>query len=130
MIEPVSEVLRQSLEPVLRDMRASGMPEPEVRDGDWLEDSQFSSAWLYSPDGSAVGVRVTWAAAEADRVTEVADQVQEWLVHELIGTSATNWPPCPNHPDNHPLVAAARGRVAVWMCPADSTQFSPVGSLS
>jgi hypothetical protein len=130
MINPMSDVLMQSLEPVLRDIRASGMPEPEVRDGDWLDDPQFSSAWLCSSDGSAVGVRVMWAAAEADRVVEVADQVQEWLVHELIGTSATNWPPCPNHPDNHPLMAWTRGRIAMWICPSDGTQFSPLGSLS
>jgi hypothetical protein len=129
MIAPVSNVLRQALEPVLRDIRTSGMPEPEVRDGDWMEDPDVASAWLCSDDGSVVGIRVTVAASEPDQIMEAADQVQDWVINELLGTSATNWPPCPNHPETHPLMASTRERVAVWVCPTDGTPFSPLGEL-
>lgn len=128
MLGSVNEVLRQALDLVLRDIRSTGVPEPDIRDDDWA-DEDSASGYLWSRDGSGVGVRVDLAAAEADRVAQVADQVQEWVIEELWGHAATNWPRCPDHPDSHPLQALARDRSAVWACPAEGTSFSPVGSL-
>lgn len=111
MIRRVSDVLKQALSPVLRDIRTSGLAEPEIRDGDWMQDPLVASAWLCSADGSVIGIRVMLAASGADRITEAAGQVQDWLIDELRGTSATNWPPCPNHPESHPLMPSTRERV-------------------
>jgi hypothetical protein len=129
MLGPVNEVLVQALDPVLRDIRSTGVPEPDVRDGDWADDGDNASAFLWSRDGSGVGVRVGLAGSEADRVVQVADQLQEWVIEELWGHAPTNWPRCPHHPDRHPLQASARDRSAVWVCPAGGTAFSPIGSL-
>lgn len=41
----VHEVLRQSLEPVLRDMRVSGVPVPVIREDDWS-----STNWPLCPN--------------------------------------------------------------------------------
>ncbi|GAA4628811.1 hypothetical protein GCM10023196_046740 [Actinoallomurus vinaceus] len=125
----MDEVLRQALEPVLRDIRATGAPEPDVRDDGWADDDLSASAFLWSRDGSAVGIRVDRAAAEADRVVQVADQVQEWVIEELWGQAATNWPRCPGHPATHPLRASTRARSAMWVCPSEGTPISPIGSL-
>jgi len=124
----VNEALRRSLEPVLHDIRASGAPMPDVRDQEWADDG--ASAMLWSSDGSGSGVRVDATAPEEDRIVMVADQVQEWVIKELWGQAATNWPPCPSRPASHPLTASRRGGVAVWTCPRDGTPFSPVGSLA
>jgi hypothetical protein len=125
----MNEVLGQALDLVLRDIRSTGVPEPDVRDDGWPDDEDNASASLWSRDGSGVGVRVHLAASEADRVAQVADQLQEWVIEELWGHAPTNWPRCPHHPDNHPLRASTRDRSAVWVCPAEGTAFSPVGSL-
>jgi hypothetical protein len=126
----VNDVLSQALEPVLRDIRTSGVPMPEIRDEDWADDPLTATAMLCSPEGSASGLRVDIDAPERDRIAMVADQVQEWVIEELWGHAATNWPPCPNHPDSHPLTASTRDGVAFWICPSDLMPFSPVGSLS
>lgn len=125
----VNDVLSRALEPVLRDIRASGVPVPDIRDDDWADDPQVATAMLWSPDGSGTGVRVDVDAAEAERVAMVADQVQEWVIEELWGQAATNWPPCPNHPHSHPLSVSTRDDVAFWVCPRDGMAFAPLGSL-
>ncbi|WP_433466409.1 hypothetical protein [Spirillospora sp. CA-128828] len=125
----MNEVLEQALDLVLRDIRSTGVPEPDVRDDDWADGEHSASAFLWSRDGSGVGVRVDLAASEADRVAQVADQIQEWVIQELWGHAATNWPRCPDHPDGHPLQASTRDRSAVWVCPAEGIPVSPVGSL-
>src|SRR3954454_9591424 len=103
------------------------MPEPEVRDDDWVEDPLLAPASLWSTDGSSTGIRVTLAGSEADRIAEVAGQVQDWVIEELRGTSGTNWPPCPSHPETHPPMPSTRERVAVWVCPIDGIPFAPLG---
>lgn len=119
----------QALEPVLRDIRASGAPVPRIGDEDWAADPEVASAMLFSDDSNGAGFRVRLGGPAADRIADVADQVQDWVIDELMGTTATNWPPCPHHPDSHPLRAAVHDGVATWLCPSDATPFSPVGSL-
>lgn len=125
----MNAVLRRALDVVLRDIRSTGAPEPDVEDNDWADGEGVTSAFLRSADGSGVGVWIDHAAPEARRVAQLADQVQEWVIEELRKHAATNWPQCPDHPDNHPLQASTRDGSAVWVCPAEGTPFSPVGSL-
>jgi hypothetical protein len=131
--ELVDKLLEQAMEPVLRDLRSAGIPAPRVKDDDWAGDPDWASAMLWSPggsgSGSGTGVRVSRSASEIERVMEIADQIQEWAIEELWGRAPTNWPPCPNHPDTHPMKATTRTGVAVWACPADQMPFSPIGEL-
>lgn len=119
--------MRLALQPVLRDIRATGAPEPDIRDdASW---SYSAAAMLWGRDGTGMGVSVDPAEPQVDRVARVADQVQEWVIEERWGNAATNWPPCPRHPQTHPLTAAVVGDVATWTCPADGMPISPVGQL-
>lgn len=129
MLCVVDEVLTRSLEPVLRDIRRTGVPVPRIEDDDWTGNPEPPSAMLWSSDGSGTGIRVDRYAPEAEQVAMVADQVQEWVIEELWGQSTTNWPPCPSHPTTHPLTATTRDGEAVWACPADRTPVCAVGAL-
>ena len=76
--------------------------------------------WLWSPDGCGAGVWVAGAVPEYERVAMITEHVQEWVFEELWSAGApTNWPPCPRHPNNHPMTVSIRDSVAVWTCPAD-----------
>ena len=122
--------MRLALEPVLRDLASAGLQPPTFEDGDRLGDVECPSSMMWAADGSGSSVSVTRAAPQVDRVVEAADRVQEWTIEsQLWGIGPTNWPPCPQHPANHPLQAAARGGVAVWECPADGTVAAPIGSI-
>lgn len=125
----VDEVLRQAMEPVLRDLRGAGVAPARIEDDDWTGDPDSASAMVWSSDGSGTGVYVSRLAPAAERVAALADQVQQWAIEELQGGSATNWPPCPPHPDTHPMRAATRAGAALWECPADGTPIAPIGSL-
>jgi hypothetical protein len=125
----VDEVLSEAMAPVLRDLRRAGVAAPRIEDRDWAHDSESASAMLWSPDGSGRGVYVLLSVPEFERVATVADQVQEWAIEELWGKAPTNWPPCPRHPDNHPMKVSTREAAAVWTCPADETTIAPIGTL-
>jgi hypothetical protein len=124
------QLLSAALSPVITDLRATGAPVPAIDDKDWVGDPTQASAMLRSPDGSATGIRITLSAAESDRIAAMADQVQEWAIEELWGHAETNWPPCPQHPDTHPLAPLSRYGIASWTCPLDGTSFSAIGSLA
>ncbi len=125
----MNDVLSQALQPVLRDIKSTGAPIPTIRDEEWADDPMVASAMLWSADGSGTGISVDLRMPEHDRVMSVTDQVQEWVIEELWGDAATNWPSCPNHRGSHPLSAATRDGGAFWVCPNDGMPFSPIGSL-
>lgn len=126
----VDEVLRQSLEPILRDLRRSGLDEPTIEDRHWTGDYQSPSAMLWSADGSGSGVSVQRSATAFERIAEVADQVQEWAIEsQLWGAGATNWPRCPAHPDSHPMEMTAVDDAAVWVCPRSREVMAPIGGI-
>lgn len=122
-------MLREAIEPVLRDLRVAGITTPRIEDRDWMGDPDSASVMLWSPVGSGMGVHVSRTVPPHDRVAMLTDQVQEWAIEELWGRGPTNWPPCPRHRDNHPLSASARDGVAVWVCPSDGHLIAPVGAL-
>lgn len=121
--------LLAALEPILRDLRTAGIAAPLIEEKDWTRDPDRPSAMLRSPDGSGRGVSVERTAPQVEAIAHVADQVQEWAIEQLWGRAATNWPACPEHPHHHPLKAATRGALAVWVCPADETVVAKIGTL-
>jgi hypothetical protein len=121
---------------VLHDLRSTNGPVPKLSDSppfDEVDDNgdvQIAGVWLRGQGGAGQGVSLMVSAGEAYRIYCVADQVQQWAIDELWPGSPTNWPPCPTHPNSHPLVAEIVGEVAVWMCPADSMPVAPIGALA
>jgi hypothetical protein len=124
-------VIREALAPVLRDLRATGAIVPEVRE-EARDDraGEAVSAWVTSDDGGGMGVWVSLAGSPAERVAQLAEQVQEWEVEQLCwaGRSAT-WPECPEHPGSHPLEPAVIGGVAEWRCPRSQRAAGTIGGL-
>jgi hypothetical protein len=124
--------LRASLEPVLRDMRASGAIVPDVRE-EAHDDlgPDYVYAWIRHPESvGSQSIHVQVSLPPAERIADLADQVQEWEVEELAaaGRPAT-WPECPEHPDSHPLAPQARGDQAAWTCPVSGHVISVIGAL-
>jgi hypothetical protein len=122
--------LQRALDVVLRDLRATKAPVPRLTDEQWSGDPGTGTAMLWSEDGSAAGVFVLVDEPAADQLTRVADTVHDWVLDELRGTSATNWPPCPRHPGTHPLeVATGTNGEPSWTCPRDGTPVCRIGEL-
>ncbi|MBN1093622.1 hypothetical protein JKP75_14300 [Blastococcus sp. TML/M2B] len=121
--------LARALEPVLHDLRAGGPQPHRIGDQDPADEEGVASAWLWSADGSGTGVSVVLGAPLPEQLAHVADQVHDWAVEELWGTARTSWPPCPEHPDSHPLVVRRAGDDVTWACPRSGTTVCRVGEL-
>jgi hypothetical protein len=124
----VDELLWESIEPVLHDLRGAGISPPRFEDSDWIVSPNRVAAKLRSPDGDSTGVSVSRSDPVHERVAELADQVQEWAIEELWGRGS-NWPQCPQHPSSHPMQATTRDGAAVWACPADRAVAVAIGTL-
>ena len=125
----MDDALARALRPVLRDLRSTGLAAPTIGDVHWTDDAGLPSAYLWGRHGNGRGVLTDRDEPEHEQVRMVADRVQEWVIEELWGRAPTNWPPCPQHPDTHPLTPAATRGLAEWVCPTDGTAVVPVGDL-
>ncbi|MFT4296880.1 MAG: hypothetical protein QM582_15865 [Micropruina sp.] len=117
------------MEPVLRDLRSSGIEAPRIEDDDWSDDPEQHSAMMWSRAGNGAGVSVLGWESRCERIAAVADQVQDWAIMELWGREPTNWPPCPRHPDSHPMTADCHEGAAVWRCPSDQVRVAEIATL-
>jgi hypothetical protein len=123
--------LAVALEPVLRDLAKPGGVLPDVRDEAWSDVPRTASAMLWAADGSGTGVSLELGKPGSTQIAALADQVQEWAVEALWSLRRpTNWPPCPHHPGSHPLAPTESDGRAVWICPADNSEVSEIGSLA
>jgi|1185.fasta_scaffold110110_2 hypothetical protein len=115
---------------VLRDVAASSPVQLRVDPTplDLAADEQ--GVRLSAGGGTSVGVVVNTGQSFQERLLVAADVIQDWLVEILAdqGRSAV-WPVCPEHPDTHPLTAAAAGRSAIWKCPRSGSVAAEIGSL-
>ncbi len=125
----VSEKIDEILGYVLRDVTSSGLETPRIEPVDWYNDPQVSSAMIYSVrDSTGRGVSVQNDLSLDRQLVAVADQIQEWVIEE-VGTTHSNWPQCPLHPNNHPLAARIVDDRGVWACPASNTPVARIGEL-
>jgi len=123
--------LVSALEPVLRDLAHSAEFEPEIRDEAWLDQANTASAWLSPGDDTSVGVWIDLDQTPVERLVAITDQVQDWVVETLPGIGRpSNWPPCPVHPDGHPLQPVERESRGVWVCPVVEVEVCEIGSIN
>lgn len=115
---------------VMRDLEACLAPIARIEESDWQTLPGAESAMLWDVDGSATGVWVDTTLPPAEQAAIVADQVQEWAVESVRRGTSSNWPPCPDHPANHPLTATVVDAAATWCCPASGRPIAPVGAVS
>jgi hypothetical protein len=65
-----------------------------------------------------------------DLCVAAAERASDLISEELAGRRASNWPPCPVHPNSHPLQPTlGAGGGAVWTCPRGDGVAVPIGQL-
>jgi hypothetical protein len=132
LTEPEQTELRANTEPVLRDMRASGAIVPDIREQalDVLGPDAVC-AWIQHPRNTgSMGIRVRLDLPPAERLADLAEQLQEWEVEELAATGRpATWPECPSHPNSHPLSPESHDGEAVWSCPVSGQVMARIGAL-
>ncbi|MGY2064966.1 hypothetical protein [Blastococcus sp. SYSU DS0619] len=121
--------LVRALDPVLRDLRAGGLPVDRIAASDWPGDDGVAGAMLWRADGTGAGVSVVLDRPIAEQVAHVADMVHDWAIDGLWGTERTDWPPCPDHPGTHPLRVERSGSEVRWSCPRTGRGVCRVGEL-
>jgi hypothetical protein len=125
------EVVREAAAPVLRDIAASGAIGLDLREEARADrGDEIVYAWMSGADGvTGVDIWISLGSSIAERVAELAEQLQEWEVEALwaAGRSAT-WPECPQHPNSHPLEPAVAGG-PVWRCPRSGDTICAIGAL-
>jgi hypothetical protein len=121
--------LAPTLDRIFRDL--VGIPLPRVEPSDWQSWPGAESALLRATDGSGMGVWLDTALTPVEQVVHLAEQVQEWAVEELCAArQPTNWPRCPDHPDNHPMAPIVTGGIAAWCCPRSGRAVVEIGRLA
>ncbi|BCW34048.1 hypothetical protein StoSoilA2_01040 [Arthrobacter sp. StoSoilA2] len=114
---------------VLRDVVSSGFEPPRIQDVDWYDDPRVLSVMIYSArDSTGRGISVLAELSRAGQLASVADQIQEWVIEENRAT-CSNWPQCPQHPNNHPLTPRVVSDQGVWTCPASNRPVAAIGEL-
>jgi hypothetical protein len=124
--------LHAELAPVLADLSVSGSLAPEVTERA-CSPAPGLSCFLYQPGrGSYWGITVRAGLPPAQRLANLAYQVQDWAV-EAAWTAGEDmiWPGCEAHPQAHPLVpAVSTAGQAVWRCPQTESDVCAVGRLA
>jgi hypothetical protein len=84
----------------------------------WDDASTFRTLF----DGSVEGMSVDLS----DSSTWIRFKVAERLQTIFMEATETMVPPCPRHPESHPLACRVVENWAVWQCPRDDETVRPV----
>jgi hypothetical protein len=124
-------VLRETVAPLLRDLAASGMSLPDIRE-EAREDrgDEAVCAWIQGPGVTGEGISIWLDSSSADQVAELAEQIQNWAADKLHDAGhPPEWPRCPEHPTPHRLSPEVRDSFAVWICPESRHVIWAIGGL-
>jgi len=123
-------VLRETIAPLLRDLEASRRALPEIREEaheDYGENAVC--AWIQDNGRCGQGIRVWLFSSPAERLRDLAEELQSWAGDVQVDPARRPWPDCPDHPGSHNLSAVTRDEVAVWRCPGSGRVIAEIGSL-
>jgi hypothetical protein len=125
-------ILQETIAPLLHDLAITGMHLPDVREEAHHEIAANAvCAWIQEPDGGGTGITILTDFPPAHRVTELAEQLQEWAAEQLrdLGRPSA-WPLCPQHRSAGPADPQAPDGIPVWICMANRHVISKIGSLT
>jgi hypothetical protein len=133
--EPLTEadaaVLRAALAPLLRDLTATGMSLPDIREETRFYRERSVCGWISDLGGSGQGISVMVDNSPAEQVRELAEQIRDWATDVQVDPERPpEWPLCPEHRRAHGIYADVRDDTAVWVCPVTDRVVSPIGSLT
>jgi hypothetical protein len=101
----------------------------DIRDG-W-DDAPGPSAMVCEPDGSGSGISIVDGADPVEQIVDVTGRMQDLAIEALWSARRpVTWPPCPVHPNSHPLEVAVEAERAVWRCPRSRATIAEVGALA
>ncbi len=119
--------LQAALAPILRDMRATGAPLPDiVPEARFDRGEEFVCAWITEGGRQGCGITVWVSMPLAEQVSGLAEQLAEWASDEQLGRTPP-WPACPDHPGEHHLWPDTEAGQAVWKC--GDQAVSRIGAL-
>lgn len=126
-------VLREAAAPLLRDLAATGMSLPDIRD-EAHEDGGAGAvcAWIQGPGPTGEGLRIWLDSSPARQVEQLAGQFQSWAADQLHDAGRPpGWPGCPDHehPDPYRLEPDVRDAAAVWVCLGSGQVIAEIGAL-
>lgn len=122
--------LLEFMTPLIMDIEATAGIVPDVEDTSWDPDPEAVSVIVGKAGIKQQGVRIWLNLSPAERLADLARQVQEWQIEtQWRAGGNTSWPNCPIHPDRHPMAAEVRGESASWCCPELGTAVGKIGEL-
>jgi hypothetical protein len=128
-------VLRAALEPVLRDLAATGITgitgmTLEIREEAHEDRLEGICGWIAGPGSFGTGIWVVRDASHAEQVRELAEQFQNWAADGLVDAGRSpEWPLCPEHDRAHGLHPDVTDETAVWVCFHPEHVIAPIGAL-
>jgi len=131
LTEAERAVLRQAVTPLLADLAASGMSVPVILEEAREEREAEVCGWIQGPGGTGTGTSVLLDSSPAERVAELAEQLQNWAADQLHDAGRPpEWPACPRHPDPpRRLEPQVRDGHAAWVCWESGQVIWPIGEL-
>jgi hypothetical protein len=126
-------VLQETAAPLLRDLAATGMSLPDIRE-EAHEDrgTEAVCAWIQGPGRTGEGLCIWLDGSPARRVEQLAEQFQSWAADQLHDAGRPPaWPGCPGHehPAPYRLEPDVRDGAAVWVCPGTGQVIGKIGTL-
>jgi len=127
-------VLRETAAPLLRDLAATGMSLPDIRE-EAHEDpgTEAVCAWIQEPGGTGQGICIWLGNPPARQLEQLAEQFQGWAADRLHDAGRSpGWPGCPEHPGHpapHRLEPDVRDGAAVWVCLENGRVIGKIGTL-
>jgi hypothetical protein len=88
-------------------------------------------AWIREPDGrGATGINIFMLVPQAQRVSLLAGQLQNWAADQLHDAGRSpEWPVCPDHPAGGRAFPDVAEGSPVWICAENEHVISTIGSL-
>jgi hypothetical protein len=108
------------------DLRIDTMPDGDATNSD----SDETVVFVFLPGGESIGLIVPPLISDAVAL-QAGDAIHEAVIEARWAAGlSTAWPPCPFHPNSHPLFLQAVASGVSWACPDTSALLHELGRLN
>jgi hypothetical protein len=131
-LTPERQIVRETAAPLLHDLAVTGMRLPDVREeARYACPADHVCAWIQEPNGrGASGISILTLVPQAERVSLLAEQIQNWAADQLHDAGRSpEWPVCPDHPASGRAFPQVIEESPVWICAETGHVISTIGYL-